>query len=232
LGFNWKIKFFHRYHMILNHCYYSTHKFFSLHYPLLGSGFQRRTFLFLCVPELFRASATSFSLLTTVLLTWLRVRVNLWLAVYRQSGRHGTKPLETHDGYFFQPNTCGYSPKITSSLTIAWVCHLRLLLALASAVILWSASRGTHDHILVSQIRDFPNLVVQIPVFISPRNRVVQLYPQALGSHFVASYDSSFACSLVAGETTYPQSCSLATALVLLPAYTAVTWQWVYMSQY
>jgi hypothetical protein len=40
------------------------------------------------------------------------------------------------------------------------------------------------------------------------------------------------ACFLVAGETTCPQSCSLATAVVLPPVYTAVTWQWVYMTQY
>jgi hypothetical protein len=33
------------------------------------------------------------------------------------------------------------------------------------------------------------------------------------------------ACSLVAGETTSPQSSSLATAFVLSPIYTAVTWQ-------
>jgi hypothetical protein len=39
--------------------------FFSLHWPLLGSGFQRPTFPFLWVPELYPASATSFSLLTT-----------------------------------------------------------------------------------------------------------------------------------------------------------------------
>jgi hypothetical protein len=30
----------------------------------------------------------------------------------------------------------------------------------------------------------------QVPVFTSPRNRVAQLYPQALGSLFFASYDS------------------------------------------
>jgi hypothetical protein len=30
----------------------------------------------------------------------------------------------------------------------------------------------------------------QVLVFISPRNRVAQLYPQALGFLFVASYDS------------------------------------------
>jgi hypothetical protein len=35
-------------------------------------------------------------------------------------------------------------------------CRLQLLLALASAVILESESRGTRDHILLSQIWDFP----------------------------------------------------------------------------
>jgi hypothetical protein len=67
---------------------------------------------------------------------------------------------------------------------------LQLLLALASAVILRSESRETHDHILLSQIRGSPNLEGQVPVFISLRNRVVQLYPQALGSLFAASCDS------------------------------------------
>jgi hypothetical protein len=41
---------------------------------------------------------------------------------------------------------------------------------------------------LLSQIREYPNLEEQVPVFISPRNRVAQLYPQALGSLLVASY--------------------------------------------
>jgi hypothetical protein len=45
-------------------------------------------------------------------------------------------------------------------------------------------------HILLSQIRDFPNLEGQVPIFISPGNRVAQLYPQVLRSHFVSSYDS------------------------------------------
>jgi hypothetical protein len=71
-----------------------------------------------------------------------------------------------------------------------WVWRLQLLLALSSAVILGSESRGNHDHILLSQIPDSPNLKGQVPVFICPRNMVAQLYPQALGSLFVASYDS------------------------------------------
>jgi hypothetical protein len=53
---------------------------------------------------------------------------------------------------------------------------------LASAVILGSKSLGTHDHILLSQMADFPNLEGQVSVFISPRKRVALLYPQALGS--------------------------------------------------
>jgi hypothetical protein len=70
------------------------------------------------------------------------------------------------------------------------LCRLQLLLVLVSAVILMSEFRGTHGHILPSQIRDSSNLEGQVTVFISPRNRVVNLYTQALGySIFVASYD-------------------------------------------
>jgi hypothetical protein len=58
----------------------------------------------------------------------------------------------------------------------------RIAAGLATAVILRSESRGTHDHILLSQIRDSPNLEGQVPVFMSPRKRVARLYPQALGS--------------------------------------------------
>jgi hypothetical protein len=78
------------------------------------------------------------------------------------------------------------------SLMMGRVCRLQLLLGLASAVTLGSESRGTHDRILLSQIRDSPNLEgqVPVPVFIFPRNKVAHLYPQALGSLFVASYDS------------------------------------------
>jgi hypothetical protein len=36
--------------------------------------------------------------------------------------------------------------------------------------------------------RDSPNLERQVPIFISPRNRVVRLYVQALGSLFVSDY--------------------------------------------
>jgi hypothetical protein len=64
------------------------------------------------------------------------------------------------------------------------------MLVLASTVILGSEFRETHDHISLSQIRDSLTLEGQIPVFISSRKKVAQLYPQARGSLFVASYVS------------------------------------------
>jgi hypothetical protein len=41
-----------------------------------------------------------------------------------------------------------------------------------------------------SALRQTPNLEHQVPVFMSPSNRVSQLYPQAPGSLSVAFYDS------------------------------------------
>jgi hypothetical protein len=59
------------------------------------------------------------------------------------------------------------------SLTRGRVCRLQLLLVLASAVILGSESRETHDNILLSQIRDPP------PTW---RARFPYLYLQGQGS--------------------------------------------------
>jgi hypothetical protein len=68
-------------------------------------------------------------------------------------------------------------------------CRLQLLLALASAVIFRSGSRGLTTTLYCLRF-ETPNLEGQVPVFISPRNRMARLYPQALGSLFVASYGS------------------------------------------
>jgi hypothetical protein len=50
--------------------------------------------------------------------------------------------------------------------------------------------RDSWPYFTVSDSRLPPNLEGQVPVFIYPRNRVAQLYPQALGSLFNASCDS------------------------------------------
>jgi hypothetical protein len=93
----------------------------------------------------------------------------------RQSLRLGDKPLEINNQHIFQLNTCGHCPYVTSFLTRGGVCLSQLLLVLASAVILRSERRGTHDHILLSQIRDSTNQEGQIPIFIFPRNRILKL---------------------------------------------------------
>jgi hypothetical protein len=99
--------------------------------------------------------------------------------------RLGAKPLEATARIVFLLNTCCHSP----SLKRGWVCLLHLLLALASTFILRSDSRGTRNHILLSQIRDSPNLEGQVPLFIYPRNKAAQLSPRTLGSLSVAFND-------------------------------------------
>jgi hypothetical protein len=42
----------------------------------------------------------------------------------------------------------------------------------------WSDYRETYDHMLMSQVRDSYNLKGKVLLFICPRNRVAQLYPQ------------------------------------------------------
>jgi hypothetical protein len=102
-----------------------------------------------------------------------------------------TSPLRlTTSNFFFQLNTCSYSPYVTISLMRRWVCRLQLLLALASAAVLRSESHGSHDQIILSQILYYAKLEGQVPVFTCPRNRVAQLYCQEPSSIFAASYVS------------------------------------------
>jgi hypothetical protein len=85
-----------------------------------------------------------------------------------------TSPLRlTTRIFIFQQNICGYSPYVSSSLTRGWICCMQLMLDFASAVILKSESHGTHDHILLSQIRDSSNLMGQVPVYISLMNSLL-----------------------------------------------------------
>jgi hypothetical protein len=63
-----------------------------------------------------------FQLLTADSESEPELRVPLRPAVYRQSVRIRDNPLETNDLHFFQLNTCGHNPYVTSSLTRRWVC--------------------------------------------------------------------------------------------------------------
>jgi hypothetical protein len=87
---------------------------------------------------------------------------------------------------------------VVPSLTRGRVCNLLLLLVLASAVPLGPESCGTQDHMLVllSQFLRLPQPGGPGPHIYIPRNRVAQIYPRALGSLSVASYDSQDICHL------------------------------------
>jgi hypothetical protein len=73
------------------------------------------------------------------------------------------------------------------SLTRGWVCNVfvQLLLGFARAITLGPKYRRIQT-IIYCLIWDSPNLEGQVPVFISPRNRVVQLHSRALDSLFIA----------------------------------------------
>jgi hypothetical protein len=96
-------------------------------------------------------------------------------------------PLRLTTGEFFQLNPYRNSSYIISCLMRGWVGRF----AIAAGPHQRSHSRvrvprGSRPY-FTAQIRDSPNLEGQVPVFISPRNRVAHLYPQALGFLFVAS---------------------------------------------
>jgi hypothetical protein len=96
----------------------------------------------------------------------------------------GTSTLRlTTSNFIFQLNTCDYSPYVTSSLTRGCVCRLQLLLVFASAVIIRSESRRSHDQIFTVSDSRLSQPGGRIPRIYTPRNRVVRLYPQALSSH-------------------------------------------------
>jgi hypothetical protein len=69
---------------------------------------------------------------------------------------------------------------------------LQLLLGLARAVTLRSNSCRTHDHVLLLHIRLLQPRRPGLHLYC--RDRVAQLYLRALGSLFVASYDSQGYC--------------------------------------
>jgi hypothetical protein len=74
--------------------------------------------------------------------------------------------------------------------------------AIAQAVSRWLPTaaariqtRVSWPHFTLSNSR-LTNMECQVPVFISPRNRMARLYPQALSSIFVTSYNSQWRYSI------------------------------------
>jgi hypothetical protein len=67
------------------------------------------------------------------------------------------------------------------TLTRSRVCSFQILLGISSADFLRSGSNGTHERILLSLLFKLPQPEGQVPVFISLRNKVAQLYPRGIG---------------------------------------------------
>jgi hypothetical protein len=113
-------------------------------------------------------------------LTWFsKLKSKSNLCYDRQSFGQSILVSSTHlwlkTRLFFLSDSCRFIDVETSLLMKGWVCRLQLLLVRSSAVVLVSESSWTHNHILLSHVRDSPNLEDQVPVFIYPRNRVAQV---------------------------------------------------------
>jgi hypothetical protein len=125
----------------------------------------------------------------------VEVEVNLRPTVSRPVSLGVRHPSGTRDQFFFlleisfsQLRVCYF---VAPSLTRGRVCNLvcNCFWALPEQSLL-GRSPAELTAIFYCFIWDSTNLEGQVPVFISPRNRVAQLYPRTLGSLSVASYDS------------------------------------------
>jgi hypothetical protein len=93
--------------------------------------------------------------------------------------------------FFFPSIECCVSWCGAPSLTRRLVCNILVnSFWILLEQLLSGPSSAELTAIFYCLIRNSPNLEGQVPVFMSSRNRVAQLYLRALGSLFVASYDS------------------------------------------
>jgi hypothetical protein len=109
-----------------------------------------------------------------------KVKVMLWPTVGRPVYLGVKPPSEAQDQIFITVRQLQVCWCRVSSLTRGRIYRLQLLLVLASAVILGSESHGTHDYILLSQIRDSPTWRARFPHLYFPGTGLASYSPMHL----------------------------------------------------
>jgi hypothetical protein len=142
-----------------------------------------------------RTSRDCFANLYSLYAYWVEVEINLRPTVSRPVCTGVRRPSGTCDQFFFLLEICFRQFRVcyfvAPSLTRGRICNLlyNCFWSLPEQSLL-GRSPAEPTTIFYCLIWDSSNLEAQVPVFISPRNKVAQLYPRALGFLFVASYDS------------------------------------------
>jgi hypothetical protein len=111
------------------------------------------------------------------------------------------------------------------SLRRGWVCNLLVQLLLGfTREALSGPSLAERTVIFYWLIWDAPNLEGQVPVFISLRNRVAQLYPRALGSIFLASYNSQSYSEGILTRLHMGLSCKVKVYIITDSQFASLPW--------
>jgi hypothetical protein len=124
---------------------------------------------------------------------WIKVKAKLRPTVSRPVRPGVRHPSGTRDQLFFLLEIFFRELRayfVAPSLTRGRVCNLLLLMVSPAQSRSGLSFAGLKTIFYCPNSWDSPNLEGQVPVFISPRNRMAQLYLRALGSLSVYSYDS------------------------------------------